>query len=157
MVSRPRILKAINKYRRDETMKLNLSKGIQIQKILVSGNSGYDGWYEKYLPKTKTAEDYEFSELFSINENDVYQYVKVYDWDKSIVNSYERLPDPESNFATWLLLPKTEQGYHLATFGSWDRALWHEWYFETEEARDRFIIHQLFETQKSFWGKKPRF
>lgn len=147
-------------------MKLNVSKIKQIKAILLEGGIGYDNWSQRNLNISNMEGDqYEFNQIFSINEQDVYEFIQQNNWNyfvdqyqmPKLVESIEKLPDPESSFAKWLLLPKTERGYHLATFGSWDRALWHEWYFETKEERDRFIIHRLFETQKSFWGKKPRF
>lgn len=145
-------------------MKFNVSKFEQIKAILLESGCGYDYWSERNLniPSAET-EKYEFADIFNITEQDVYDFVKEHDWNyfvdqhqiTRIAEYLSELPNPESRFAKWLLLPKTEQGYHLATFGSWDRALWHEWYFNTEEERDRFIIHQLFKVQKSFWGYRP--
>lgn len=147
---------------------MNVSKIEQIKAILLVELTGYDHWSERNLNISNIeGEKYEFNQIFNITQDDVYVFVKKNGWNyfvdfypelgSKLVETRQQLPDPHSTFATWLLLPRTEQGYHLATFGSWDRALWHEWYFETKEERDRFIIHRLFETQKSFWGKKPRF
>lgn len=151
-------------------MKFTISKFEQIKAILLKGGIGYDGWSKRNLNiPSSEGEQYEFADIFNISEQDVYDFVKEHGWNYfvdqhqliKIAKYLDELPDPEhesrfeSRFSSWLLLPKTEQGYHLATFGSWDRALWHEWYFNTEEERDRFIIHQLFKVQKSFWGYRP--
>ena len=134
-------------------MRFQLSKEVQCEGVLAYESGA---WRKKFLDMDAARfEDYEFEDIFNITEDDVYEYVMQHGFDPRIVGRYEALPDPESKHSTWLLLPKTEQGYHLASFGSWDRELWNEWCFATEEARDRFIVHKRFELQKNFWGKKP--
>jgi hypothetical protein len=128
----------------------------QIKEILRIYSVGKDSFKNRYLPLDAKAKDFRFEVVFTVTENDVYEYVKKFGWDKSTVSFLNHLPDPSSESIPWchITLPKSNGRFPLAHFNSYDRNLWDEWDFATEEERDRFIIHQLFETQRGFWGKK---
>ena len=138
---------------RNCTMKFQLSKEVQCEIVVC-----YE-FTEQLQVKSglnfHRRKDYEFEDIFNITEDDVYEYVMQHGFDPRMVGRFDALPDPESNYPEWILLPKTEEGYHLASFNSWDRNLWNEWCFATEEARDRFIVSELLRFEKNFWGKKP--
>ena len=140
-------------------MKIKVSETEQIRAILLGINIGVDKWIERNLGSNIRLENLEFNEIFNITEHDVHDNVKANGWEDA-AKFADKLPDYDNGGWVWgqyLLLPKVGNKYTLALNGEGERTKWHEWYFETKEERDRFIIHQLFETQKSFWGKKPRF
>jgi hypothetical protein len=137
--------------------KVNISKELQIKWILIEHLWGSDN-QDQHMPSSFVSKkDFEFEDIFSIDENDVYHFVQKHSWDSRIVKYADKLPDPYKSglFYGYIMLPKKENKFLLATFGSFERNLWDEWNFSTEEERDRFIIHRLFETQRGFWGKKP--
>lgn len=110
-------------------------------------------WASKVLKcPIHRVDDVKFDDLFDITEEDIYRFVLEHGWDEETVRTVENLPNPNEVGLEWLILPKKDDRWTLARFGSFDRNLWNKWDFASEEERTRFIIHDLFERERSRWG-----
>ena len=119
-------------------------------------SQGYDGrkYRQTHLQCADQSNNFTFDEIFSISEDDVYKYVLKNGWDTRIVHFFDRLPDPqrgEEMFYDYIILPPENGRFQLAHFGSYDRQLWLRWNFGTQEEMFKFIIHELFDSQRGFW------
>ena len=88
-------------------MVINVPFEIQVKWLLSQGLD--DKKYRHiYFQQKDQPDNYHFEQIFSINEDDVYQYVLKNSWDIRIVQSFDRLPDPqrgEEMFYGYILLP----------------------------------------------------
>lgn len=134
----------------------------QIKWILSNGIDGklYRKKYLPFFPIGKKSEDYFFEQIFTVSERDVYEFVLKNGWDKRVVSYMDKLPNPldtEKMFYDYIILPRENDQFKLAHFGSYDRRLWNFWNFSSEEEMWWFITKELYESQKTFWKHRTSF
>jgi hypothetical protein len=129
----------------------------QIRAILSHVYVGQDPWARTKLRGAQSLSDVDYAAVFSVQEDDVIRYVEQHGWDGRTVRAIPALP-PEPEAVSWdwrfFLLPAQAGRWTCGRRVDTERRSdpYDLWSFDSEEAMVRFIVRDLIDEQKRFWG-----